>query len=128
VPLRVVAERLQLPDLTDPALLDRDVTFTARVSLSGLVVASNVMEIEVPSATAADAVVELDSVLYDGVAQSGESLLLELVLGTDARDPIPPERLRFSETLSGLPSTWIGPHVPAQAQLWRLWFRVEQRS
>jgi hypothetical protein len=128
VPLRVLAERLQLPDLTDPALLDRDVTFTARVSLSGLVVASNVVEIEVPSATAADAVVELDSVLYDGVAQSGESLLLELVLGTDARDPIPPERLRFSETLSGLPSTWIGPHVPAQAQLWRLWFRVEQRS
>lgn len=128
VPLRVVAERLQLPDLTDPALVDRKVIFTARASLGGVVVASNAMEIEVPSPQVARDPVELGRVLYEGVAQSGESLLVELLVGTNGREAVSPERLRFSETLNGQPSTWIGLHAPTQAQSWRLWFRVEHRS
>jgi hypothetical protein len=124
--LRVVAERLQLPDLTDPALAEDSLALTLDVHLGGARVARVAIEdLEVPTSRRYDVVVDLDRVLYDGPVQSGESLGVEVVAGVDDEERIAPERLRFSETLTGAHSTWIGRHVPHRGQPWRLWYRIE---
>jgi hypothetical protein len=137
ITLRVMAERLQLPDPTDPALADgRRVrgqggptrfTITARVAIADSVIAYTVFdEIEVPSFQSGGAFVNLDRVLYEGVVQSGESLVVEVVTGAAERERVAAERLRFTETLGGDPSNWVGPHAPSRSQPWRLWYRIEK--
>jgi hypothetical protein len=125
--VRVVAERLQLPDPADPVLADGRVTFTIRLRVGGSVVVSEVIgEIEVPSFEPRGALVDLDRALYEGVVQSGEPLRLEVVTGAAADEPVSPERVRFRAALGGDPSSWIGVHEPGSAEPWRLWYRVEQ--
>jgi hypothetical protein len=127
--VRVVAERLQLPDPKDPVLVDGRFTLTIRMRLGGSVVASDVIEeLEVPPLEHGGALVDLDRVLYEGVVQSGELLLLQVVAGAAGREPVPPGRVRFRDRLGGHPSTWIGGHVPSSAQPWRLWYRIERRE
>ena len=127
IELRIVAERLQLPEATDPALADGRLTFTARVALSGSVSTYAVVkEIEVPSFQPAGAVIDLDRVLYEGLVQTGESLTVEILAGEAGRERVASERIRFSETIAGNPSNWTGAHVPGLNQPWRLWYRIEK--
>jgi hypothetical protein len=137
ITLRVVAERLQLPDPTDPALAggrrvrEQDgptrFTITARVAIAGSVIAHTVIdEIEVPSFQSGGAFVDLDRVLYEGVVQSGESLVIEIVAGAAGRERVAAEQVRFNDTIEGDPSSWVGPHVPSRSQAWRLWYRIEK--
>ena len=80
--VRIVAERLQFPDPKDPALVDGRTTLTTRLRLGGSVVAHEVIEdVELPSFEGRGAVLDLDRVLYEGVVQSGERLLLEVAAG-----------------------------------------------
>jgi hypothetical protein len=127
VSLRVIAERLQLPDPTDPALAERRLTFTLRIRLGHFPVARALIEdVEVPSAQYAGAVIQLDRALYEGVAQSGEDLVVEILTGRVGDEHVDPERLRFTDALEGAPSSWLGRHVPSRDQPWRLWYRIEQ--
>jgi hypothetical protein len=125
--LRVVAQRLQIPDPTDPALADERPTITARVAVAGTVAAHTAIEeIDVRSFAAAGAVVDLDQVLFDGEVQSSEWLVVEVVTGAAERGRVAAERVRFSETLAGEPSSWVGNHAPSRSQAWRLWYRIER--
>jgi hypothetical protein len=125
--LRIVAERLQLTELTDPALVAGRFTFTVRVNLAGSVVATRVVaEVDAPRLESHGAFVDLDLVLFDGVAQSGESLAVEVLDGAAGREHVSPERVRFLDTLTGSPSTWVGAHSPSRTQTWRLWYRIER--
>jgi hypothetical protein len=128
VPLRIVAERLQLPDRADPALVAGRFSFTARIRLSGSVVATEVIDgIDAPRAEAHGAFVDLERVLFEGVAQSGETLAVEIVEGSAGRrQGGGRKRLRFRDTLTGAPSTWLGVHTPSARQTWRLWYRIER--
>jgi hypothetical protein len=126
VALRVVSERLQFPDPTDPALADGRITITARAAIAGSVSTFDVIkEIELPSSEPAGAFIDLERVLYEGVVQTGESLVIELVTGEAAREQVSSERVRFSDTLDGDPMHWAGAHAPARSQHWRLWYRIE---
>jgi hypothetical protein len=125
--VRVIGERLQLTDPTDPALVDGHFTLTARLKVDGSVIADNVIDgIDIPPFEPRGAFVGLSHVLYEGVVQSGESLVIEIVSGAVGREPVNRERVRFSETLEGEPSSWIGVHTPSPRHPWRLWYRVEQ--
>jgi hypothetical protein len=135
--LRVIAERLQIPDPTDPALADgrrirgqggpTRFTITARVAIADSVIAYTVFDkIEVPSFQSGGAFVNLDRVLYEGVVQSGESLVVEVVTGAAGRERVAAERLRFTDTVDGDPSSWVGPHTPSRSHPWRLWYRIEK--
>jgi hypothetical protein len=137
IKLRVVAERLQLPDPTDPAVANDQgagvkrrperFVITLRVSLAGSVIAHKTIDdIEVPKFESGGAFIDLDSVLFEGVVQSGESLTVEVVTGAVGRGPVDAERVRFMETIEGHPSNWVGPHLPSRSQLWRLWYKIEK--
>ena len=135
--LRVVAECLQLPDPTDPALANdhragvkrrpERLAITLRVALAGSVIAHKTIDdIEVPTFQSGGAFIDLDSILFDGIVQSGESLTVEVVTGAAGLEPINTERVRFMETVEGNPSSWVGPHAPSRSQPWRLWYRIEK--
>jgi hypothetical protein len=126
--LRVVAQRLQIPDLTDPALANGRPTITAKVSVAGTIAAETVLEgIDLPAfEEAAGAVLDLDQTLFDGVVQTGESLVVDIVTGEAARDRPAPDSVRFSEKLQGDPSSWVGTHAPSRKQAWRFWYRIER--
>jgi hypothetical protein len=136
IPLRIVAERLQIPDLTDPALAPGPVgkrrdplrlPISIRVVVAGVTVADAVIDnIDVAILERNQRVVDLDRVVYEGVVQSGESLLVEVVTGAPIRKPVATEQLRFKEMLDGDPSSWIGSRAPSRRQLWRLWYRIER--
>jgi hypothetical protein len=127
VPVRIVAERVQLTDLTDPALVGGRFEITARLWLAGSIVANEVIEaIEVPQLESQGAFAALDRILFEGVAQTGENLVVELIAGSAGGEHVEAERVRFRETLTGPPSTWLGSHTPSREQEWRLWFRVER--
>ena len=137
VQLRVIAERLQFPDPTDPVFADshrtrgQDVTpsltLTVRVALAGSVVAHAVIsEVKVPSFGFGGAFVNLDRVLYEGLVQSGETLTVDVVTGASGPEQVDAERVRFNETISDDPSSWVGRHTPSRSQPWRLWYRIEK--
>jgi len=126
IPLRIVAERLQFPDPTDPVLADGHLTLTIRLRIGGVIVASEVLDgIGVSSLQPGGIFVALDRVLYQGLVQERERLVLDIFTGAAGREPVASERLRFEETLDGKPSTWIGRHIPNSTQPWRLWYRIE---
>ena len=135
--LRVVAERLQLPDPTDPVLVDirraavkagsTRFTITLRIALAGSVVTQAVMDdLEFPSFQLGGAFIDIDRDLYGGVVQSGESLVVEVVTGAAGPGQSAGEQVRFTDTLDGEPSNWVGSHSPSRSQLWRLWYRIEK--
>jgi hypothetical protein len=135
--LRVEAECLQFPDPTDPALADvhragvkrrpERFAITLRVALAGSVIAHKTIEgIEAPEFQSDGAFIDLDTVLFDGVVQSGESLTVEVVTGEAGVGPVDTERVRFTDTIEGHPSNWLGPHAPSRSQTWRLWYKIEK--
>jgi hypothetical protein len=127
--MRVVAERLQFPDPTDPVLAKGPFTITLRVSLGNVVILNEVIDhIEVPSFHPAGGILELDRILYDGLVQSGEMFVVEVIAGTAGSGQVDAERLRFTDTLNSDPRSWIGEQAPSRNQLWRLWYRIEKSS
>jgi hypothetical protein len=126
VTVRVVAERLQFTDPKDPVLVDGRCTLTARLSLGGVVAGNEVIDgIDLPQFEARGAFLPLDKVLYEGVVQSGESLVVEIVTGDAGQQSVTPDRVRFCDEVGGSPSNWVGAHPPSANQPWRLWYRVE---
>jgi hypothetical protein len=129
VAIRVVLERLQLPDATDPALVDGYLTLTARVRLAGEIIGVHTAEqIPVPAFDARGGFVHLDVPVAEAVAQSGERLSIELLIGAWSLGEFVPESVRFAATHVGEPSTWLGRHVPDSAQAWRLSYRIERAA
>src|SRR5258708_35705673 len=127
--LRVIVEGVQFPDPTDPALASfraagkgKPMALSLRMSVGNAIVASDVLQgIQIPAFEPAGAFVKLDRVLYDGMVQSGEALVIEVISGETVREPVSEERVRFKDTLSGDPAFWIGAHSPSRGQPWRLW-------
>jgi hypothetical protein len=139
VSLRIVAERLQFPDPTDPALATPPgrrshpgpghLTVSIRAVLGGSVAGSVVIQdLEIPAFHPAGAFVDLQRVVYEGPAQSGQSLDIEVVAGLVVREPVPAGQLRFNASLDSDPSSWSGSHAPDRTQAWRLWYRVENTA
>jgi hypothetical protein len=127
--LRVVAERIQLTDPADPALVDGRFKLTVRFSIGGTLVADEVIdEIDVPTFDARGAFVDLSRVLFEGVIQSGERGVLELLTSRAGGAANGGDQLRFRETLTGEPSAWIGIHGTTASQSWRLWYRIEHAN
>jgi hypothetical protein len=127
VAIRVIVERLQFPDPADPALVDGYLTLTVRVRLDGEPIAAHTIEqIAVPAFDPHGGFVHLDVPLAEAVAQSGERLSVELLIGAWSLGEFAPESVRFAATHVGDPSTWLGSHVPDSAQVWRLWYRIEK--
>jgi hypothetical protein len=125
--LRVVAERLQLTDATDPALVDGRFTLTARLIVSGSAIVNEVIDrIDVPPFEPRGAFVDLGRVLYEGEFQSGESLTVEIASGAVEGERIDSDRGRFSETIELDPATSVRAYTPSPGQAWRLWYRVER--
>ena len=121
--LRIVAERLQFPDASDPAVANTNrigpLTITLTVALTGSATAYTVIDqIEIPTFQSGGAFVDLDRVLYQGVVQSGESLVVQVVAGA-AGPAVADDQVRFTDTIDGNPSNWIGSHTPSRRQAWR---------
>ncbi len=125
LPLRLTVEGLQFPDPTDPALVSARISLTLRVTLGHSVVVNEVIHLEVPPFLPTGGLTRLDRLLYNGVAQSGEALVVEIYARDAKPGLVEAERLRFSDTLTGNPSDWVGEHAPNRSQSWRLWYRIE---
>jgi hypothetical protein len=125
--LRVVAETLQLPEPSDPVLIGGSVTFTIRIKLDESVVAHQILEaVEVPAFEPRGSVIDLSRDVGEVDVQSGESLSIEVLVGSWTSEEANAEVIRFKDTLRGDASTWIGKSVPARSQAWRLWYRIEE--
>jgi len=125
--LRVVAETLQLPDPGDPVLLERHLTLTIRIALDRTVMAYEIIEgIAVPAYDQRGSIIELNRGAGEIEVQAAESLSIEVLAGPWTSEEATPEAVRFNDTLHGDASTWIGRHVPARTQAWRLWYRIEE--
>lgn len=124
--LRIVAERLQLSDPADALRVDGSLTLTVRVRLDRVVsVAEVVREIAVPEPEHHRTLVVLDLELGPFDVHDGAWLTVEVL------DVPAPEisggvgAVRFTDSLEGDPSEWIGAHRPHGAWPWRLWYRIE---
>jgi hypothetical protein len=125
--LRIVAETLQFPDPSDPALLDRRVMLTIRIKLDGSVVAYQALQgVEIPALDERGSVIELRHDLGEVAVQTGESLSIEVLVGNWTSEKVNPEVIRFEDTLRGDIATWIGKRMPARSQAWRLWYTIEE--
>lgn len=127
VRLRVIAERLQIPDATDPALLDGRQSLTLRVRLDESIISSKTLDhIRIPRFGGQGALLKLDHKLLETYAQTGQTMTVELLVGAWTLEEPGSEPLRFTYTLADDPSTWLGRHAPDRTQFWRLWYRIEQ--
>jgi hypothetical protein len=135
--LRVVAELLQFPDPSDPDLAlghrgrgqdgSTPLSITLRIAIASSVIADTpIDQLEIPRFQPEGGFVDINRVLFEGVVQSGESLTVEVVTGAAGRARVDPGRMRFTDTLGGNPSTWLGPHIPIRSQPWRLWYRIDE--
>jgi hypothetical protein len=125
--LRVIAERLQLPDPGDPALLDGKLTLTLQVKLSDSIVARQVLEgVELPSFDVRGAIVDIHRAMDYVAVQFGESLSIEVLAGAWSSGKTDAEALRFQDVLHGDASQWHGRRSPARSQAWRLWYSIEE--
>jgi hypothetical protein len=125
--LRVFAEALQFPEPGDPVLIAGHVTLTIRIRLDDSVVAHHILErVEVPSFEARGSIIDLRCDVGEIDVQTSESLSIEVLVGSWTSQEVDPEAIRFSETLRGDSSNWVGNHVPARSQIWRLWYRIEE--
>jgi hypothetical protein len=127
IALRVVAERLQFPDASDPTLADGHLTLTGRVRLDGSVIAARTLEgLEIPALGARGGLLDLDWELANVLVQTGERLTVELLIGRWTWDEVESELVRFEDAIDGDPSGWVGNHTPKRTQPWRLWYRIER--
>jgi hypothetical protein len=125
--LRVVAETLQLPDPSDPALIGRPLTLTIQIRLDDSVVAHQILEgVKLPPFEARGSVIDLGCAVGEVEVQTGESLSIEVLVGSRPAAEANPELLRFGDTLSGDASGWIGRRAPTRSQAWRLWYTIEE--
>jgi hypothetical protein len=124
--IRVVAERLQFSNPSDPALADGRVTLTVRVRIDDTAIAAQSIEdVKVPELSHRNAPVDLSRDLGRLELQSGDRMTIEVTEGS-AEHLVPGSGpARFSVTLDGDPSGWIRTHRPDGSQDWRLWYRVE---
>jgi hypothetical protein len=126
ISIRVIPERLQFPDASDPALLDDRLTISARLRIDDAIVATRIIsELAVPTVDARGGVIELDGLLGDTVVQSGETLTIEVLVGAWELEEVSNDLVRFQTIHCGSPSGWLGRHAPGRAQPWRLWYRIE---
>jgi hypothetical protein len=125
LPLRVVAERLQFTDPGDPAVVDSPVTLTIRVGPPRSVIALDVVHAPAAAFESGGRFLELDRLVCETTAQSGEPLVVEVLAGAWGVGDANTEALRYRDTLVGDPSDWLGRHLPSSDQRWRLWYRVE---
>jgi hypothetical protein len=122
-----VAEALQLPDPSDPVLLDRQVTLTIRIKLDDSVAAHKTLEgVELPAFDERGSIIELSRDMGEIAVQTGERLSIEVLAGSWTSEEVNPEVIRFTDTRSGDISQWIGKSIPARSQAWRLWYRIEE--
>jgi hypothetical protein len=127
--LRVVAEALQFPDASDPALIGRRVTLTVRIKVDATVLAYEILEdIDLPSFKARGGVIDLSRDVGEIEVQTGESLSVEVLVGRWTWEEAGAEAIRFSDTLRGDASRWIGKIAPARSQAWRLWYSIEEAA
>jgi hypothetical protein len=124
--VRIVAERLQLPDASDPVLLDDQLSLTLRVRLDEAVIATHTIEqLGIPPFGVHGALIDLRQDLAWATVQTGQILSIEVLVGAWRFDEMGPEVMRFREELTGDPSGWLGRHAPGRAQPWRLWYRID---
>jgi hypothetical protein len=127
--LRVVAETLQFPDPGDPAVISGEAGFTIRLRLDESVAASRVFEgVKLLSFEARGSVIDLSCDVGEVEVQTGESLSIEVLVGSGISGQANPEDIRFTHTRLGNASTWIGKSVPPRSQVWRLWYRIEEKK
>jgi hypothetical protein len=125
--IRIVAERLQLTDPTDPLLIEGYLTLTVRARVEDSMIAGAVLEeIEVPQAEPRGLVVPLDLELGPFDVMDGDRLTVEVLPAAEEVALPPVQPARFTHTLEGRPVDWLGPHRPDTAHPWRLWYRIEQ--
>jgi len=121
-----VAEILQCPDPSDPALIGPHLSITIRVRLDATVVAQHTIEdLKVPHVETRGLVIGLDREIGTFDVQSGEALRVEALAGRPLPEASRHDAIRVQDTLHGDVSTFIGPHAPARSQAWRLWYRVD---
>ncbi|MEP7274515.1 MAG: hypothetical protein ABI882_23695, partial [Acidobacteriota bacterium] len=125
--LRIVAEALQLPEPSDPALIGHRVTLTIRIRLDESVAVHQVLEdIELPPFDERADIIDLSRDLGEVEVQRGESLSIEVLVGSWNSEEVDPEVIRFTDTLRGDASKWIGKRIPERSQAWRLWYKLEE--
>jgi hypothetical protein len=125
--VRVIATRLQMPDLRDPALVQGHVTATIRVRVGDDLVGERALErVKVASIDGHGAIIDLGQAVGEAEVQPWECLSVEVLAGaSSARKPLDPDAMRFEDALRADPADWIGEHAPARTQAWRLWYRIE---
>jgi hypothetical protein len=126
--LRIIAEALQLPDPSDPALIDGRAVVSIRIRQDDDDGGGTppppgcFQDIVLPSFEVRGGLNKLDGEVGAFEVQTGESLTVEVLAG---RESTGREAIRFRETLRGEASSWIGKRAPAPSQAWRLWYRIE---
>jgi hypothetical protein len=124
--LRVVAEAVQFGDASDPVLFGRHVTLTIRIKLDATVLAYEILEdIDLQSFKARGGIVDLSRNVGEIEVQTGESLSVEVLVGRWKSEEADPEAIRFSDTLRGDISNWVGKIAPSRSQAWRLWYSIQ---
>lgn len=125
--LRVIATRLQLPDLRDPALVEGYLTATIRARVGDDVIGARTLErVKLPSFDGRGTVIDLGLEVGEAEVGPWESLSVEVLAGAGfTQRPIDPEAIRFEDVLRDEPAGWTGEHAPARSQAWRLWYRIE---
>jgi hypothetical protein len=127
--IRIVAERLQLPDPTDPSVIDGYLTFTVRTRVDESVLATAAFEeIDVREAGPRGVVVPLDLEFDPVDVMDGDRLTVEVLAAAEEAALPGAEPARFAHTLEGRPTDWLGPHRPDTAHPWRLWYRIERAT
>jgi hypothetical protein len=124
VNLTIIPERLQFPTESDPSLHANSLSFTVRILIKGLVIASQIVEIDIPKFNQRGALVPLKIKPFQIQVQTGEELKVEVLVGKWWLERVDAELIRFEDTLKEKPSLWIGSHLPGISQPWRLWYSV----
>jgi hypothetical protein len=125
--IRIVAERLQVSDPSDPLLIDGYFTLTVRARVDESVIASTVIErIEVPESGPRGVIVPLDLELAPFDVMEGDRLIVEVLAGEEEFIMPGARPASASDTVEGRPADWLGSHLSNTAEPWRLWYRIER--
>jgi hypothetical protein len=125
--IRIVAERLQVSDPSDPLLIDGYFTLTVRARVDESVIASAVIErMEVPESGPRGVVVPLDLELAPFDVIEGDRLIVEVLAGQEEVIGPGAQPARASDRVEGRPADWLGSHLSNTAEPWRLWYRIER--
>jgi hypothetical protein len=127
VAIRVIPERLQLPDPGDPVLAEGSLRYAVALRVNGKALAEQVFgRVDEAGPGGVRSLADPDRDLPPITVQTGEQLTIECMALMLADGGRARRSLRFTDTLAGHPSEWIGPHPPSPRQPWLLWYRVER--